>query len=62
MLGRNHMKLQEYLSCLIESTLEEVGRSANMLWLAFIKDNINYALDIQCFFRFIKNDWMLLLK
>ena len=50
------MKLQKYLSCLIGSTLKEVGRSTNMLWLSFIKDNINYALNVQCFFRFIKND------
>ena len=48
------MKLKDRVSCLVNSNLLKVGRSADMLWLLFEKDTIIYSLHVQCPFRFIR--------
>ena len=49
------MDLQHLASSIINSVLDKTGRAANMLWLSFVKEEVVYALNVQCGFRFIKD-------
>lgn len=56
----NRMSIADEMRVLIGAELTDIGRAANMVWLIFVIDEqTEYSLHLQCPFRFVRNERIL---